>query len=131
MTSIISPESMNGVRDSPDRGTDDSEESDSSSCMDDTEGFSSADTVLDLFSALNCTDAVDTTDSAADNEETTGGGVDEDYLKQLMSTLNISSSAAAINDPDNTSQNDRQQQHNSLPSMTNGESQHRLTNSVA
>ena len=121
------------IEDTDEEGEDtDSEDSDEEDTEEEDEELSSAGTVRDLFSALNCAEDESvnadpcTTASGIEN----GGGVDEDYLKQLMSTLHISSAAADCED---------QNRHRSLPpqvttmrSISEEErKQRRLTNSVA
>ena len=120
------------IEDTDEEGEDtDSEDSDEDDTEEEDEELSSAGTVRDLFSALNCAEDESvnadpcTTASGVEN----GGGVDEDYLKQLMSTLHISSAADC----------EDQNQHHSLPpqvttmrSISEEErKQRRLTNSVA
>ena len=120
------------IEDTDGEGEDtDSEDSDEDDTEEDEE-LSSAGTVRDLFSALNCADdeSVNADPYTPASGVENGGGVDEDYLKQLMSTLHISSAAADCED---------QNQHHSLPpqvttmrSISEEErKQRRLTNSVA
>ena len=122
------------IEDTDEEGEDtDSEDSDEEDTEEEDEELSSAGTVRDLFSALNCADdeSVNADPYTPASGVENGGGVDEDYLKQLMSTLHISSAAAADCEDQN--------QHHSLPpqvttmrSMSEEErKQRRLTNSVA